>query len=297
MYAKKKNAFSPVRDPCTIGISRNYVSGISNGISLVELLVVISLVALLMAVLLPALTLARSQSRSVVCKSNLRQLFLANIGYATENDNYYVPAAPDINSSQGGRYRWHGVRNSPDEPFEPTKGPLAAYLADGKVKQCPERVNFVTGQQWNSNFEQGCGGYGYNHIYLGSRQWQVRQSTTMQQKEQADWETTRVTEVSRPTETLMFADTAMSNRQSYLIEYSFAEPPFSIYKGKPVTSFYLSPSIHFRHRGSANIGWADGHIDSQRIAESNGDNVYGVESAKMKLGWFEPIDNTLFDLE
>jgi prepilin-type processing-associated H-X9-DG protein len=297
MFAKKRNVFSPVRDPCTIVISRHYVDGISNGISLVELLVVISLVALLMAVLLPALTLARSQSRSVVCKSNLRQLFLANIGYATENDNYYVPSAPDINSSQGGRYRWHGVRDCPDEPFDPTKGPLAAYLADGKVKQCPERVNFVTGQQWNSNFEQGCGGYGYNHIYLGSRQWQERQFITMQQKEQADWETTRVTEVSRPTETLMFTDTAMSNRQSYLIEYSFAEPPFSVYKGKPVTSFYLSPSIHFRHRGSANIGWADGHIDSQRIAESNGENVYGVESARMKLGWFEPIDNTLFDLE
>jgi prepilin-type processing-associated H-X9-DG protein len=297
MFAKKRNVFSPVRDSCTIGTSRHYVDGISNGISLVELLIVISLIALLLSVLLPALTLARLQSRSVVCKSNLRQLFLANIGYATENDNYYVPAAPDINSANGGRYRWHGVRNSPDEPFDPTKGPLAAYLADGKVKQCPERVDFVTGEQWNSNFEQGCGGYGYNHIYLGSRQWQERQSTTMQQKEKADWETTRVTEVGRPTETLMFTDTAMSNRQSYLIEYSFAEPPFSVYKGRPMTSFYLSPSIHFRHRGSANIGWADGHIDSQRMAESNGENAYGVESTRMRLGWFEPIDNTLFDLE
>ncbi len=274
MFAKKRNAFS-----------------------LIELLIAISLVALVIAILLPALALARSQSRSVVCKSNLRQLFLANIGYATENDNYYVPAAPDINSSQGGRYRWHGVRNSPDEPFEPAKGPLSAYLADGKVKQCPERVDFVTGEQWNNNFEQGCGGYGYNRIYLGSRQWQGRQFTTMQQMEQANWETTGVTEVGRPTETLMFTDTAMSNRQSYLIEYSFAEPPFSVYKGKPVTSFYLSPSIHFRHRGRANVGWTDGHIDSQRMAEANGNNAYGVESTRMKLGWFEPIDNTPFDLE
>jgi hypothetical protein len=26
-------------------------------------------------------------------------------------------------------------------------------------------------------------------------------------------------------------------------------------------------------------------------------NVYGIQSASMNLGWFEPADNTLFDLE
>jgi prepilin-type processing-associated H-X9-DG protein/prepilin-type N-terminal cleavage/methylation domain-containing protein len=265
--------------------------------SLIELLIVISLVALLMAVLLPALALARSQSRSLVCKSNLRQLFLANIGYATENENYYVPAAPDITSANGGRYRWHGFRNSPDEPFDPAKGPLAAYLADGKVKQCPERVDFVKGEQWNDSFEKGCGGYGYNRIYLGSRQWQGHPFKTPQRMEQAGWETTKSTEVGHPAGTLMFTDTAMSNRQSYLIEYSFAEPPFSVYKGKPVINFYLSPSIHFRHGGRANVGWADGHTDSRGMVELDDSNVYGVDSARMKLGWFEPIDNTLFDLE
>ena len=274
MFAEKKKAFS-----------------------LVELLIVISVIALLIAVLLPALALARSQSRNVICKSNLRQLFLANTGYAIESDNYYVPAAPDITSAQGGRYRWHGVRESPDEPFDPTKGPLAAYLADGKVKQCPERVNFVTGRQWNSNFEQGCGGYGYNHIYLGSRQWQEKSYLNGLQTNRPGWETTKTTEVSRPTETLMFADTAMSNNQSSLIEYSFAEPPFWVYKGKPETSFYLSPSIHFRHQSRANVTWADGHTDSQLMAQLDENNVYGINWPAMNLGWFEPIDNTLFDLE
>ncbi len=274
MFAKKKRAFS-----------------------LIELLIVISLIALLMAILLPALTLARSQARGAVCKSNLRQLFLANAGYATENDSHYVAAAPDITSERGGRYRWHGVRNSPDEPFDPLKGPLAAYLADGKVKQCPEKVRFVKGGRWNDNFEQGCGGYGYNRIYIGSRDWQGRQLITLEQILRAGWQTTKTTEVSRPIETLMFADTAMSNRQSHLIEYSFAEPPFYVYKGKPVTSFYLSPSIHFRHRDRANINWADGHIDSRQMAKFDGSNVYGVDSTDMKLGWFEPVDNTLFDLE
>ncbi|MFQ6036469.1 MAG: prepilin-type N-terminal cleavage/methylation domain-containing protein [Sedimentisphaerales bacterium] len=272
-------------------------AGKRKAFSLIELLVVISVMALLMAILLPALSLARLQARRMVCESNLRQLFLANAGYAMENDSYYVPAAPDITSEKGGRYRWHGVRRSPDEPFDPAKGPLAAYLAEGKVKQCPEKVNFIKGQDWNTNFEQGCGGYGYNRVYLGSRDWQSRQFKTLQQAERAGWQTTKTTEVKSPTETLMFADTAMSNRQSYLIEYSFAEPPFYVHNGRAVTSFYLSPSIHFRHRGQANVGWADGHADSRQMANFDASNVYGVDSADMKLGWFEPVDNTLFDLE
>ena len=105
------------------------------------------------------------------------------------------------------------------------------------------------------------------------------------------------TEVGRPGETLMFADTAMCVEKPDLIEYSFAEPPFYVYRGKPMTSFYLSPSIHFRHREWANVVWADGHTDSQRMAGFGDMNVYDVDSAEMKLGWFEPIDNTLFDLE
>ncbi len=264
--------------------------------SLVELLVVISVIALLMAILMPALVAARSQAYAAVCKSNLRQLLIAGIGYATENDSFYVPAASDMWDSSGGHHRWHGVRDNKDEPFDPLKSPLVGYLAEGKVKECPEKVKFIKGLSWSVSFEQGCGGYGYNMTYLGSRLWQGG-IISMSAYKAAYAETTRMEEVRRPSETLMFADTAMSIDGQYLIEYSFAEPPFYVYEGKPVTSFYLSPSIHFRHRDRANIGWTDGHIDSRRMAEFENRNVYGVDSADMKLGWFEPIDNTPFDLK
>ncbi len=264
--------------------------------SLIELLIVISLLALLMAILLPALALTRSQACRVVCESNLRQLFLANAGYAIENDGHYVPAAPDITSERGGKYRWHGVRSNPDEAFDPLKGPLAAYLTDGKVKECPQSLDFVQGQQWNDNFEQGCGGYGYNMTYIGSRLWQTR-INSLEELSYVYTQTTHVTEIAIPGETLMFADTAMSNDGRSLIEYSFAEPPFTVYNGQVITSFYMSPSIHFRHKSRANIGWADGHIDSRQMAKFNSKNVYEVDSTDMKLGWLEPLDNTLFDLQ
>ncbi|MHC4545144.1 MAG: type II secretion system protein [Planctomycetota bacterium] len=272
-------------------------AGKRKAFSLVELLVVISVISLVMAILLPVLATARSQAYGAICQSNLRQLFLANTGYTLENDGHYVPAAADIMSAKGGKWRWHGVRERADEPFEAQRGPLGGYLADGKVKKCPEGGDFAQGGSWEENFEQGCGGYGYNRIYLGSRTWEDRQFVTIEQMESAGWETTRTMEVSKPSETLMFADTAMCVEGSTLIEYSFAEPPFYVYRGKPITSFYLSPSIHFRHRDRAKVEWADGHSDSQRMADFGDTNVYDVDSAEMKLGWFTPIDNSLFDLK
>lgn len=59
----------------------------------------------------------------------------------------------------------------------------------------------------------------------------------------------------------------------------------------------MSPSIHFRHRNRANVEWADGHIEPREMASCADKNIYGVDSADMGLGWFEPIDNTPFDLE
>lgn len=263
--------------------------------TLIELLVVISVIAMLMAILMPALGTARSESRSLACKSNLRQLLLASIGYATENDGSYAPAASDM-WDNAGLHRWHGRRDTLDDSFDPLRGPLAGYLADGRVKECPAKVGFAKGLDWSANFEQGCGGYGYNMTYIGSRIWQGGTSSVQ------DWKdsyarTTRMAEIASPGETVMFADTAMAKDREFLIEYSFVEPPFAVLNGQPATGFYLSPSIHFRHRARANTGWADGHISPDRMATLNDVNAYGVQSADMKLGWFDPVDNSLYDLK
>ena len=263
--------------------------------TLIELLVVISIIALLAAILMPALGAARSGSRALACRSNLRQLVIANIGYATEYDGFYVPAASDM-WDNAGLHRWHGQRDALDKPFDPLRGPLIGYLADGRVKECPLKVEFVRGQDWDTNFEQGCGGYGYNMMYIGSRLSQCA-AGGMQAWKDSYAMTARVTEIAAPALTLMFADTAMANGQKSLIEYSFAEPPFTVYGGRPVTEFYMSPSIHFRHEEQANVGWADGHVEPRRMAGSGGKNAYGAEPGDFKLGWFEPLNNTPFDLQ
>lgn len=270
-------------------------NGIRKAFTLIELLVVISVISLLLAILMPVLSAAKAGSRAIVCKANIHQLLLANAGYANEHDGFYVPAASDMWNSPG-LHRWHGSRKTLDDKFDATKGPLVGYLAEGQVKECAAKVDFIKGQDWNTNFEQGCGGYGYNMTYIGSRLWQSGICGT-QAWINAYARTTRMTEISIPAKTLMFADTAMAKDDSYLIEYSFAEPPFAVYNGRTLTSFFMSPSIHFRHNNHANIGWADGHAGRSPLKSSGSKNTYGVYSADMKLGWFEPVSNTLFDLE
>lgn len=263
------------------------------GWTLVEVLVVISTLALLLALLMPALATARSQARTLVCRSNLRQLVLANTGYATEHDGFYVPGAADM-WDHAGLHRWHGIRARRDEAFDPRSGPLVAYLAEGRVKKCPLGTNFTQSDDWDTSFEKGCGGYGYNLTYLGSRLWDAGLHGA-EAFQQAYARTASVEEVANPGHTLMFADTAMARDGDSLIEYSFAEPPFPVMGGQVMTEFYMSPSIHFRHGSRANVGWSDGHVGSQPMAEHDDRNVYGVASSAWDLGWFEPVDNTSFD--
>jgi prepilin-type processing-associated H-X9-DG protein/prepilin-type N-terminal cleavage/methylation domain-containing protein len=263
------------------------------GFTLVELLVVVSIVSILMGLLLPALGAARGQARGVVCRTQLRQLLLANLGYAQEHDSRLVPAASDM-WDRAGRRRWHGTRVHPDAAFDPNGSPLAAYLQEGEVKECPTLQRFLAVGSWHFNFERGGGGYGYNLTYLGSRLWDRSFAGRFQQ---AYERTTSLLEVKRPAATLMFADTAMSQDGVNLIEYSFAEAPHAVYGGQVNDALLMSPSIHFRHRGQANIGWVDGHVEARQAVPQGDRNAYGASSATMGLGWFDPLDNTLFDLE
>ena len=258
--------------------------------TLIELLVVISVIALLMAILTPVLARSKSIARSVICRSNLRQLVLANITYASDNDSNFVLAASDILTTN--LNRWHGVRTKLDEAFNASAGPLADYLGDGQVKQCPTKTKFRHGQPWDYDFEDGCGGYGYNMTYIGSRLWQqgtdAYNSPTGQQN------------ISRPANTILIADSAMAkldNSTPYYLEYSFVEPPYFLMDGQIQTDWgYSSPSIHFRHNSQSNIAWADAHVDSQVRSKYDQPNVYGVISSEMNLGWFGPLNNSLFDL-
>jgi prepilin-type processing-associated H-X9-DG protein/prepilin-type N-terminal cleavage/methylation domain-containing protein len=235
--------------------------------TLLELLVVVAVIAIISALVFGGMKSARETAAAGKCLANLRFLAEANSRYAAEHDGQYCYAQEKSNL-----VRWHGARTSVSEKFNPAEGPLAPYLGrDGKVKECPAFQQHISGPD---SFENGSGGYGYNAVYIGG---------TPRDK----WSGERVANVPRPERTLMFADTAFA-REGGLQEYPFAEP-FQWVAPNGRLAGALSPSMHFRHKGKANVVWCDGHATPEAPRKlGDGVNYYGGDEGKHALGWAGP---------
>jgi len=108
------------------------------GFTLIELLVVISIIALLLAILLPTLGRVRETAKRVVCSSQLKQVGVAIVGYAADNENllpYY-----------GDEMHPYALYRSEPQWLDAEGKPIAmkvaclyetGYIADPKVFYCP----------------------------------------------------------------------------------------------------------------------------------------------------------------
>ena len=114
------------------------MSSQAKGFTLIELLVVIAIIAILAAILFPVFAKAREKARQISCASNLRQLGLAILQYAQDNDES-LPSSTDGTAGAGQTGGWVFYTVFADSPgaFDVTRGSIYPYTKSAQVYVCP----------------------------------------------------------------------------------------------------------------------------------------------------------------
>ena len=111
--------------------------------TLIELLVVVSIIALLIAILLPALAAARESSRDTQCKSNLRQLGIAQFAFATDNKDNFTNPRKWVDPLGDPGYQ------DPTNVDNITRGTLFPYVNDStEIYLCPVGFEKLDTSPW-----------------------------------------------------------------------------------------------------------------------------------------------------
>jgi prepilin-type processing-associated H-X9-DG protein/prepilin-type N-terminal cleavage/methylation domain-containing protein len=211
-----------------------------HGFTLVELLVTIGLIALLIALLMPALNVARQAAKSVQCLSNLRQLALAAHSYAAENRGYYPPAQYSRTGPEGTTYfNWDftTVIDAATGSSRVVPGLLWGGQTDARVLQCPSYDR-------SYSVYDPYTGYNYNTSYIGHGENEAIEAPA------------KVNQVKAPQRCALFGDAEYQYGANKYMRAPLPSP------GDATFGYRWAGTQGFRHRGRANVVFADGHGES-----------------------------------
>jgi len=227
------------------------------GFTLVELLVVIAIIAILAAILLPTLSKSKSQTQSIACLNNLRQLSIAWHLYAGDFNDLMVPnnniagKAPGTSWCQG-----TGILETNTTVIE--SGLLFRYNRSTDLYRCPADASTVVSLS------------GTRLSQLRNRSYNLSQSVN---GDPTVWLAThipnfkKVSEVNgpNPSQCLVFID----ENEDTMLDAHFGMPTANYGN---TNQWWDMPSN--RHGQGANLSFADGHAEHWRwtvpkIPESN----------------------------
>ena len=252
--------------------------------TLIELLVVIAIIAILAAILFPVFAQAREKARAISCMSNLRQVGVASSMYTQDYDETYpLGYTWDSNNGVWGGDMWTVSL----QPYIQKYGTSNGNIVNGEIAgianvyTCPS-IRFTT--DTNGNPVNNAIAYAYNKSVMTTGWTQIGSLYTFPGVSMAS--------LRSPANLVIFADAAVMNPKSdpnmntagnaKCVDYKVANDPacgpFNLTPDKWVatttsTGWDLDiPGIdkggdygnrqrrpHFRHQGSANAVFADGH--------------------------------------
>jgi prepilin-type N-terminal cleavage/methylation domain-containing protein/prepilin-type processing-associated H-X9-DG protein len=245
--------------------------------SLIELIVAVSVIAVLAVTVTGAGWTVYKNSSLAISANNIRQLAAGGAAYLADNNYTFWKYRTTDSNQPGAVIWWFGLEPEPrpegQRILRPDGGPLGAYVPAGLR---PDPSFRLAGKPYKPKFQSGYIGIGYN-VLLGGGWLNEKKSL-------------RYWDLPRPGEIVVFATSAQVNTlqapataKNPMIEefYGFDEG------GAPWNN---PATIHFRHRGSAMVGFADGSSGFLPLEPSTLD----TRAPQAAIGRFAPKGSTKY---
>jgi prepilin-type N-terminal cleavage/methylation domain-containing protein/prepilin-type processing-associated H-X9-DG protein len=229
--------------------------------TLIELLVMIAIIAVLAGMLLPAISLIKAAAQTQRCASNLRQMGMANQGYAAEWDGIIVRGQRSYNASTDGAYTainskllWFELLTTYLDKDTTTRGEESMVL-----RGCPAwpgqaaQLGVVSASPATINSLESKPGYGMNFIPLSNA---TNYSATGNTIADRDFALGKITQTGNRA---LFADS---------LDWQFGNTVPGATSGATWAFQGASqePEMFLRHRGGINIVFFDLHV--QKVANT-----------------------------